>query len=80
MNGDHEVDKAQKTVSKMDLAGPEARFDNDSFENHFQISSWPTMVLLDEHHRIVPMGEPGQPPHEGQQLSTTLAKLPPDRQ
>jgi hypothetical protein len=49
-----------------------AGFDKDLLQDRFQISLWPTMVLINEHRAIVSMGEANQLPLAGEHLSDSL--------
>lgn len=75
MNGDETPDKSERVVRQMGIVWPQAGFDKDLIEDRFQISQWPTMILIDEHRTIVSMGEANHLPLDGEHLSTSLKTL-----
>ncbi|MGH9401184.1 MAG: TlpA family protein disulfide reductase [Terriglobia bacterium] len=75
MNGDETPGRPEKVIKQMGIVGPQARFDKDLLENRFQISQWPTMILIDEHHTILSMREANHLPLDGDHLITSLSTL-----
>lgn len=75
MNGDDTPEKPEKVVRQIGIAWPQARFDKDLIGDRFQISQWPTMILVDEHRTILSMGEANRLPLDGEHLSTSLTTL-----
>jgi thiol-disulfide isomerase/thioredoxin len=78
MNGDESAEKAQAVILQKDLAWPQARYDQDLMENRFQISQWPTLVLIDlsgGQRTIVSLGRPDHLPLDGDHLAATLKTL-----
>ena len=75
MDGDENPEEGEQTVRKMGLEWPEARYDKDLFQNHFQISMWNMLILLDDHRTIISMGEASHLPLDGDHLSPTLTTL-----
>ncbi len=53
MNGDDDTEKAEDIVDKLDIHWPQAKLDREMIETRFQISSWPTNVLVDRHGKVV---------------------------
>ncbi len=75
MNGDDTPEKPEKAVRQMGIAWPQARFDKNLIGDRFQISQWPTMILIDEHRTILSIGEANRLPLDGEHLSTSLTTL-----
>jgi thiol-disulfide isomerase/thioredoxin len=75
IDGDESPDKAQSVVQQKGLAWPQARYDADLIENRFQISQWPTLVLIDQHRTILSIGEPDHLPLDGDHLAATVTTL-----
>ena len=72
MDGAEEnLEKPQKLLNKYKIAWPQAKYDKELFDDKFQITLWPTLVLIDEHHKIVSVGNKLK--DEG--LSETLKSL-----
>ena len=53
----------------------QAGFDKHLIDDEFQISMWPTMILVDGQHRIVSMGEAQRLPLDGENLTKSLQTL-----
>lgn len=53
MNGDSDPEKAQSIVSRFDIRWPQAKLDQQMLETRFQITAWPTKVLIDRHGKVV---------------------------
>jgi thiol-disulfide isomerase/thioredoxin len=78
IDGDESSEKPQDVVQQKDLTWPQARYDQDLVENRFQISQWPTLVLIDltgGQRTIVSIGEPDHLPLDGDHLAATLTTL-----
>jgi thiol-disulfide isomerase/thioredoxin len=78
MNGDESAEKPQAMVQQKGLPWPQARYDQDLIENRFQISQWPTLVLIDlsgGQRTIVSSGRPDHLPLDGDHLAATLTTL-----
>ena len=72
MNGDETPGTAEKVVRLMGIPWREARFDKNLLQDRFQISLWPTMILINEHRAIISMGEANHLPLDGEHLSDSL--------
>lgn len=77
MDGDETQEKAEQLLKKNRADWMQAKFDKHLVGDEFQISMWPTMILVDEHHRIVSMGEPQHLPLNGENLAKSLRTLLP---
>jgi thiol-disulfide isomerase/thioredoxin len=75
MNGDETPGKAEKVVRMMGIPWRQARFDKELLQDRFQISLWPTMILIDEHRVILSMSEVNHLPLEGEHLFKSLTTL-----
>ena len=75
INGDETPEKAETVVQAMSVAWHQARFDKDLLQDRFQISQWPTMILIDEHHTILSIGEANHLPLDGEHLLKSLRTL-----
>jgi thiol-disulfide isomerase/thioredoxin len=75
MDGEEVLDKPERVVRTMEIPWQQARFDKDLFQDRFQISQWPTMILLDKHRTIISIGEPSHLPLDGEHLATSLRTL-----
>ena len=71
MNGDETLENPTKMLQSMNINWEQARIDKDLYEQRFQISQWPTMILIDDHRKIVMVGSP----LDGDNLSKTLDSL-----
>jgi thiol-disulfide isomerase/thioredoxin len=69
------LEKPQKLLAKYNIAWPQAQYEKDLFDNKFQIILWPTLVLIDERHKIVSTGNAKYLPLDGENLSRTLHTL-----
>ncbi|WP_242617710.1 TlpA family protein disulfide reductase [Edaphobacter modestus] len=72
MNGDETPEKPERVIRTMGIQWQQARFDRDLLQNRFQISQWPTMILLDEHRTILSIGEMSHLPLDGEHLPGSL--------
>jgi thiol-disulfide isomerase/thioredoxin len=77
MNGDAEVEKPQRLLQKLNASWPEAKPDQDLLHNRFNITSWPTLVLIDGNGTIVSTSQADHFPLSGQYLASTLGRLLP---
>ncbi len=75
MDGDGSLQKAEALLKKDGIAWMQARFDKHLFEDRFQISQWPTTILIDRHHVILSIGEASHLPLRGGDLSKSLQSL-----
>lgn len=75
IDGDQTPEGAEKLIRTKELAWQQAQFDKDLLQNRFQISQWPTMILLDSHRTIVSIGEPNHLPLQGESLAKSLQAL-----
>jgi thiol-disulfide isomerase/thioredoxin len=75
MDGDQTPENAEKAIRSMQLPWQQAQFDKDLLQSRFQISQWPTMVLLDAHRTILSIGEPNHLPLDGEHLAASLQAL-----
>lgn len=75
MDGDSNADKPEKVVQSMGLNWTQAKLDKDLVLNRFRISQWPTMVLIDEHHKVLSIGADDHLPLFGEHLAPTLRTL-----
>ena len=75
INGDETPGKPEKVLRMMGIPWYQARFDKDLLQDRFQISQWPTMILIDEHRTILSMGEANHLPLDGEHLSKSLRTL-----
>ncbi len=75
MNGDETPEKSQKLVRDKGISWPQARFNKDLFDTKFQISEWPTLVLIDAQGKIVSTGDQRHLPLDGEKLEITLGTL-----
>ena len=78
MDGDEITEKPQKLLGEMKITWPQARFNDDLYETKFQISQWPTMVLIDAQGKIVSNGDLRHLPLDGENLEVTLGILLPN--
>jgi len=77
MNGDAEIEKPIKLLQKLNATWPEAKPDQDLLQKRFQVTSWPTLVLVDGTGIIVSTSQADHLPLSGQDLATTLGRLLP---
>ena len=78
MDGDESAEKAQIVMQQKGLTWPQARYDSELVEDRFQISQWPTLVLIDlskGQRTIVSIGQPDYLPLDGDHLAATLTTL-----
>jgi thiol-disulfide isomerase/thioredoxin len=75
MNDDQTPEKPESVVRQLGISWPQAQFDKNLIEDRFQISQWPTMILIDEHRTILSMGEANHLPLDGEHLPTTLTAV-----
>lgn len=75
INGDETPEKPEKVVRMMGIPWHQARFDKDLLQDRFQISQWPTMILIDEHRTILSVGEADHLPLDGEHLLKSLKTL-----
>jgi thiol-disulfide isomerase/thioredoxin len=74
-NGDQTPSKAEKTVQTMGIPWYQAKYDKAILEDRLQISQWPTVVLVDEHRKILSIGAANQLPLDIEHLPRTLRTL-----
>jgi thiol-disulfide isomerase/thioredoxin len=75
MNGDHSPDAPAQVIRTKGLSWPEAQYDKSLIEDQFQISQWPTRVLIDQNRTILSIGKPDHLPLDGDHLPATLSAL-----
>jgi thiol-disulfide isomerase/thioredoxin len=75
VNGDPEPGPPMEMLRKREINWPQARFDKDLIEGQFQISEWPTEILIDEDRKIIANGNSGRLPLAGKDLVATLNSL-----
>ena len=75
VNGDPEPAAPMDLLRKREINWPQARFDRDLIEKHFQISQWPTEILIDENRKIIANGNSARLPLIGKDLAATLSSL-----
>jgi thiol-disulfide isomerase/thioredoxin len=78
MNGDESAAKPLAVVQQQNLPWPQARYDADLIEDRFQISVWPTLILIDlskGQRTILSIGQPDHLPLDGDHLAPTLTTL-----
>lgn len=78
IDGDESPDKPKSVIQKEGLPWSQAQYDADLLNNRFQISLWPTLVLVDlrEGKRtILSGGLPDHLPLDADHLSTTLSTV-----
>ena len=76
LSGDPDPHHAAEVLQQAGAEWPQAQMDQQMLEQRFQISTWPTMVLIDRGGKVVSIS---QPPYalEGKALDKTLAALLP---
>ena len=75
MNGDETIEKPEKLLKREGIGWQQARLDKHLYQDRFQITLWPTMILLDAHGKIVSMGQPQHLPLGGDNLAKSLQTL-----
>jgi thiol-disulfide isomerase/thioredoxin len=75
VNGDPESGPPIDLLRKREINWPQAQFDRDLIERQFQISAWPTEILIDENGTIIANGNSARLPLAGKDLLTTLRSL-----
>jgi hypothetical protein len=78
INRDESPEKPQTVIQQKSITWPQARYDADLIEDRFQISQWPTLVLIDlsgGQRTIVSIGERDHLPLDGDHLAATLTTL-----
>lgn len=53
MNGDEATERPENMMDQFDIHWPQAKLDAEMIQKRFQISTWPTNVLIDRHGRVV---------------------------
>lgn len=75
MNGDADKDKPEALLKKLEITWPEAKSDPELLLERFKITTWPTLILIDEAGNIVSTDRPEDPPLSGADLQATLQRL-----
>ena len=75
MDGDVDKDKPEALLKKMGARWPEAKPDHELLQERFQISIWPTLILIDQTGKIISTSQFDQYPLSGADLQKTLEKL-----
>ncbi len=75
VNGDAEPGPPMELLRKRGINWPQARFDRDLIERQFQISGWPTEILIDENRKVIANGNSARLPLSGKDLAATLRTL-----
>ncbi len=78
IDGDRSPGAPKAAVEQQQLVWPQARYDADLLDNQFQISIWPTLVLVDlsgGHRTIVSVGLPDHLPLDISHLDATLSAV-----
>jgi thiol-disulfide isomerase/thioredoxin len=78
MNGDDSPEKVRKLFDEKKITWLQAARDKALIEDKFQISQWPTLVLIDANRKIISMGSAQHLPLDGENLRMTLQALLPD--
>ena len=75
INGDEDLHRPMALLEKLDIHWPQARPDRNLIERRFQVTSWPTQILVDGSGKVISDGSaPGLRLGPGE-LETTLRSL-----
>jgi thiol-disulfide isomerase/thioredoxin len=77
MNGDADTAKPKALLDKLHIFWAEAKPDPELLDKEFRITSWPTLLLVDEHGTIVSTSQQDHLPLSGKDLEKTLETLLP---
>ncbi len=68
-----------KLLGSLKVDWPQAKLDSDLYQTRFQISEWPTEIVIGADGKIVSTGSSRDLPPNGNNLATTLRTLLPNR-